>query len=129
MKREVVPARPLEEARVLWRKHFGAPPPIRSTELLELMLTWRLQAAAQGGLSDSVRRAVSPRCVGRRSEGLEEGSRVVREWRGQRHEVEVAEEGFLYRGRTYDSLSMIARQITGVRRNGPKFFGMRNPAE
>jgi hypothetical protein len=53
------------------------------------------------------------------------GTRLVRVWRGERHEVHVTERGYLWRGRSFGSLSSVARAITGVSRNGPKFFGLR----
>jgi hypothetical protein len=57
---------------------------------------------------------------------LQAGVRLAREWRGVRHEVEVLEGGvILYQGSRYDSLSSVARAITGVRWNGPRFFGLR----
>jgi hypothetical protein len=43
------------------------------------------------------------------------GARLVREWGGQTHEVLVAERGFVWRDRTWRSLSVIAREITGAR--------------
>ena len=45
----------LEDLRSLWRAHFGAPPKLRSVELLRLMLAWRLQAAVFGGLDRTTR--------------------------------------------------------------------------
>ena len=54
--------------------------------------------------------------------------RLVREWKGLRHEVEVTDDGVLYRGERYASLSEVARVITGVRWNGPRFFGLRGGA-
>ena len=63
----------------------------------------------------------------RASEGrLVPGSRLIRVWKAERHEVEVTETGYLWRGRSWASLSAIARAITGVRRNGPAFFGLRD---
>ena len=54
----------------------------------------------------------------------------MREWEGTPHEVIVMSEGgFLYRGDHYRSLSEIARAITGVRWNGPRFFGLRREAD
>ena len=38
----------------------------------------------------------------------------------------VAESGYLWDGRSWGSLSSIARAITGTRRNGPAFFGLRD---
>ena len=50
----------------------------------------------------------------------------MREWQGQRHEVEVHEDGAVtYQGERYASLSEVARAITGTRWNGPRFFGLR----
>jgi hypothetical protein len=34
------------------------------------------------------------------------------------------EDAFLWRGRTWRSLSVIAREITGTRWSGPRFFGL-----
>jgi hypothetical protein len=41
------------------------------------------------------------------------------------HEVLVVPGGFCWRGKTYDSLSTIAKTITGTSWNGPRFFGLR----
>jgi hypothetical protein len=120
----------LEDLRTRWRARYGAPPKLRSPELLALMLAWRIQAEREGGLDADLRRAL------RRSTGIKAaaeptaGTRLVREWEGARHEVIVMSEGgFLYRGDRYRSLSQIARAITGVRWNGPRFFGLRGEAE
>jgi len=43
--------------------------------------------------------------------------------------VIVLDEGFAYEGKTYESLSVIARKITGTRWNGPRFFGLRGEKE
>jgi hypothetical protein len=52
------------------------------------------------------------------------GARILRVWKGARHEVHVTETGYLWRGKTYRSLSVISRGITGSRRNGPAVFGV-----
>ncbi len=54
------------------------------------------------------------------------GARLIRVWKGERHEVVVTESGFLWQSRSWVSLSAIARAITGSRRNGPAFFGLRD---
>jgi hypothetical protein len=41
----------------------------------------------------------------------------------------VAVDGFIYCGQTYSSLSRIASEITGVRWNGRRFFGLAKSAE
>ncbi len=56
---------------------------------------------------------------------LKPGTSVIREYQGVRHIVTISEGGFVWQGKTYDSLSAIAREITGARWNGPRFFGLR----
>ena len=53
------------------------------------------------------------------------GTNIRREWKGVIHNVNVVPDGFVYEGRQFNSLSEIARAITGVRWNGPRFFGLR----
>jgi hypothetical protein len=50
---------------------------------------------------------------------------LVREWHGTTHQLTVVDDGFLWNGKTHQSLSSIARAITGTNWNGPRFFGMR----
>jgi len=57
--------------------------------------------------------------------GPSPGSRLMREWKGVAQEVEVVADGFIHDGRKFNSLSQVARAITGVRWNGPRFFGLR----
>ena len=52
------------------------------------------------------------------------GTRLIREWDGQRHEVVVHVDDFEYAGQRYKSISRIAMVITGTNRNGWTFFGM-----
>ena len=52
------------------------------------------------------------------------GARLLREWNGRRHVVDVTERGFVYEGVSYRSLSAIARRITGAHWSGPRFFGL-----
>jgi hypothetical protein len=49
----------------------------------------------------------------------------VRQWKDQVHVVEVEPEGYQYKGARYDSLSEIARLVTGTRWSGPLFFGLK----
>jgi len=60
--------------------------------------------------------------------GTKSGTLLVREWEGVLHRVMVLEQGFAWNGQTYDSLSKVARAITGTNWNGPRFFGLRDRA-
>ena len=70
----------------------------------------------------SVRRRLRDRST---APPLAPGARLTREYLGVLHEVGVLHRGYLYRDRTFGSLSEVARAITGTHWNGPKFFGLR----
>ncbi len=109
----------------------------------EVPLAYRIQELAYGGLSDETKaeleriaeederqrqgaRAQKPKP---KSTHPLPGTRLVREWKGQRHEVTATEGGFEYDGRRYKSLSAIAKAITGAHWSGPQFFGLRTPGK
>ena len=54
------------------------------------------------------------------------GTRLVREWQGMVQTVTVTADGYEWQGRPYQSLSAVARAITGTRWNGWTFFGLKN---
>jgi hypothetical protein len=85
-----------------------------------------LKQIASKGTSEAALRLTSDfdRCRA----DLKPGTILVREWKGRSHRVMVVDGGFAWNGRTYDSLSKIARAITGTRWNGPRFFGLRDKA-
>ena len=56
---------------------------------------------------------------------IKPGAVLVRQWKGKSHRIMVLDDGFAFEGKPYDSLSEIARRITGTRWNGPRFFGLR----
>ncbi len=114
----------LAELRTYWEARFGAPPKQRSVDLLRRVLAWRLQAEAFGGLdAATVRLLGSEKALIMVAE--QPGTRLARDYAGRRHEVVILEKGVLYDGKTYGSLSEVARVITGQRWNGPRFFGLR----
>lgn len=117
----------LEGLRAEWRRRYGPPPKVRSPELVRLSLAWRIQAQAYGGLDVVTRRRLrqSPGAPAR-SDHLGVGARITREWRGVIHEVERVAGGLRWNGTVYSSLSAVARAISGVKRNGPQFFGLRD---
>ncbi len=120
----------LEGLREVWRGRYGEAPPLRSVDLLRLILAWRIQAQALGGLDPKVRRQLKRRGA-LEAEGLSlgVGALLKREWQGGVVEVEVAQDGFRWEGRVYRSLSAVATAIAGVKWNGPRFFGLRADAK
>ena len=114
----------LASLRDEWRRRWGPPPDMRSKRLIQHIIAWRIQAAKQGDLTADDRRRLKSTATPT-LQPLQPGSRVAREYRGVVHEVIAEGKRFRYRDRDYRSLSAIAREITGVRWNGPRFFGLR----
>jgi hypothetical protein len=120
----------------LWKQLFKAssPPKLRK-DLMISVLAFRLQEQAFGSLSPRTRDRL--RHLSRATEKnddsvtstvplLRPGTRLVREWRDQVHLVNVEAKFYEYQGARYQSLSEIARLITGTRWSGPLFFGIKN---
>ena len=115
----------LEDLRTVWRRRkWGAPPKMRSVELLRMIIAWRIQSAAYGGIDAATRQRLRSSSIPR-TPNPPVGTRVTREYRGVLYHVEILEAGVSYAGQSYGSLSEVARLITGTRWNGPKFFGLR----
>jgi hypothetical protein len=124
--------------RMRWRELFGRNAPARlGADLLHRAIAHRLQELTLGGLSRQAQlrlKALSQQSgkggTGQRTSStaaiVKPGTRFVREWQGSVHEVQAIDTGvFVYRGKTYRSLSVIAREITGTHQSGPRFFGVR----
>ena len=106
-----------------------------STGAHDPILAYRIQEKAYGGLKPATQRRLSQLAESfedgappKEMERVKPGTRLLREWRGQTHEVIATERGFQYRGQLHPSLSEIARHITGTRWSGPVFFGLRSRA-
>jgi hypothetical protein len=108
-----------------WRRRYGPPPKMRSTELLARLLAWKIQADAFGGLDATTIRLLKSETLPVPKVQLAPGTRLSREWQGRRYDVEVLQEGFRFNGAHHRSLSEVARAITGTRWNGLRFFGLR----
>jgi hypothetical protein len=129
-----LPSLPRPRLLGMWKECFGRNPAagIRR-ELMVPVLAYRLQEQAYGGLKKEtlarLRQLAHESEKGRaslvRAERVKTGTRILRQWRGETHEVTVGSREFLYRGKAYKSLSEIARLITGTRWSGPLFFGLK----
>jgi hypothetical protein len=127
---------PIGALRQKWRDLFEREPPLFNRRYLESRLAYRIQELAYGGLKpETIERLESlvdelegksgrrRRAVGSRPIA---GTRLIREWKGVDHCVTVRDDDFEYQGRPFQSLSAIARAITGTRWNGLVFFGLKN---
>ncbi len=127
---------PRAELVKMWISAYRRPPPKGiSRRLLEYAAAYHVQEQAYGGLKPTTRRKLRqlagsnsssavPLALPAKAKVLSPGARLVREWHGKTHTVEVIEGGFLCDGQRYRSLSEIARAITGARWSGPRFFGL-----
>ncbi len=102
------------------------PPRVRA-ETLRRLLAYEMQAGMLGGLTAQERRmlrAVANGKAGRDAGVVSPGTHLVREWNGRTYRVEVTETGYVLDGKTYASLSAVAKRITGTAWSGPRFFGL-----
>jgi hypothetical protein len=122
------------DLQIEWRRLYQVAPPTRlSRDLLVRGVAHKLQEQVHGGLSQGIQRRLrslveAPDKQNRSRAAptitLKPGAKLVREWRGQVHTVNVLDDGFDYRGERYRSLTRIARLITGAHWSGPLFFGL-----
>jgi hypothetical protein len=118
----------IDQLRATWREVLASEPPSAfSKDLLARAIAFHVQQKALGGLSPATARLLRSLI----KPGIEQprqvkvGSVIVREHRGVVYEVLAVPGGFCWQGKTYDSLSTIAKKITGTSWNGPRFFGLR----
>ena len=125
--------------KAAWRAVFkSAPPRAAHKEFFIRFLAHEFQVRVNGGLRKSSLKALdeferaensSAMLAAAADTKLRAGTRLLRQWGGVAHEVMVMERGYAYRGRSYASLSEIARCITGARWSGPRFFGLRSQSK
>lgn len=129
----------LNKAQLLaiWAENFSKDPPSNlRKELMVPILAYRMQEKEFGGLSHTARRRLREVAGSLNTEkpsqerpdsSPQTGTRLLRVWRGETHEVIATGSGYEFHGQTYSNLSKIAREITGTRWSGPLFFGVRKP--
>ena len=101
------------------RSNANNEPPVPEDDANDLSRAIDMSALPIGS-SKSPSLGISPRPV----QPLLAGARLFRQWNGRQHFVEVTDDGFVFEGKTYRSLSAIARSITGTQWSGPRFFGL-----
>ena len=116
----------------LWSDLFGGPVPPRMSQLLQRrFFAHALQSKTAGDLAVAVAARLDRIADGKERKAtpaLQSGGRLLRQWNGTTHVVDVVKDGFLWNGTKHRSLSAIARAITGTRWSGPRFFGLGDQA-
>ena len=96
-----------------------------SPQFMKRVLICEIQNQALGGVSLQTTRRLNQIASGKSLPATTKpGSRLIREWNGRTYQVEVVAGGYVMDGKTWRSLSAIARHITGARWSGPRFFGV-----
>jgi hypothetical protein len=130
-----------EELIKIWKKLFKKNSPQHARkEFLIKHIVWEMQAQEKGGYSTQTKKKldklsedlaknkdVSESSINEKHNVLEikAGTKLIREYKGEKHEVTALDKGFEYNNKTYKSLSAIANEITGTRWNGKVFFGLK----
>jgi hypothetical protein len=141
------------ELRGRYAEVFGEPTSANNRIWLIKRIAWRLQALAEGDLSERSRQRaaelaneadlrLNPPKLSTVSEETERthvgtlrdhpddrlpppGTLITRVYKGEMLQVKVLERGFEFEGLVYKSLSAVAKQITGSHCNGYLFFKLR----
>ena len=127
---------PIATLKRQWLELFGKEAPPWNRAYITSRLAYRIQESAYGGLKPETRARLE--ALGEQLDGGNivlrriqansrplAGTRLLRQWQGVEHVVTVRRDDFEFEGRPYQSLSAIARHITGTRWNGWTFFGLR----
>lgn len=131
-----LPELSLGELRERWTALTGRPAPKSfRTKFLARAVAYEMQVKALGGLPEATKARLREIAAGA-SDGtldaatmgprIKPGTKLVRTWHGQTHNVLVLENGFSWKGEHHSSLSAIAKAITGTSWNGWSFFGLKN---
>jgi hypothetical protein len=146
-----------KELRLKYAEVFGEQTAANNKAWLIRRIAWRLQALAEGDLSERARRraeelandadlrmnpprlppadAPEERTATRTIRFQQDdrlpppGTVLARRYRGETLQVKVLADGFEFEGRVYPSLSAAARSITGSHCNGYLFFNLGGKGE
>lgn len=125
---------PMSELWALWDRYFPRRPDYPNRAYVESRITYKMQEEAFGGLAPEMKHRLE--AIGakhskiklrakRREFSFAPGTVLLREWGEREHRVTVTAEGlFDYEGRSFKSLTAVARHITGSNWSGPLFFGL-----
>lgn len=114
----------IEAFKAAW---IGWIPKNASRNFLRGNLVWAVQAAALGHDPVVLRKSLlakAQKATRVKYPRYKPGTRLIREWQGVTYEVTIEEKGYTWNCEHYRSLSQIAREITGARWSGPRFFGL-----
>ncbi len=135
-----LPDLPIEEIKALWLRLFGSEATTYNRQFLERRIAYKLQEVecrkTNAALLDRNKRRIKALVdtgqLKKRDRDVRpvSGTVLTREYQGKVHYVRVTQDSqYEFEGRLYQSLSMIAHEITGTRWSGPLFFGLKAPGK
>ena len=109
-----------------WSARFGttAPKKMRANTLARILACeeqWMHSSDNRAAIRKQLERVVG---AGSRP-AAKDGTRFIREWHGTEHVVDLIDGVYHWNGKPWKSLSAIAREITGAKWSGPRFFGLK----
>jgi hypothetical protein len=111
-----------------YKEIINTPPPVKARkEFLLGNICWHVQAQSITKNAKQLRQKIITNVSKHKTHtkiSYKPGTRLIREWHGKSHEVTIEPTHFVWQQRQYKSLSEIAREITGTRWSGPRFFGL-----
>ncbi|GGE15885.1 hypothetical protein GCM10011529_22880 [Polymorphobacter glacialis] len=127
------------QLRAEWQRLYRVPAPRVSVDMLVRGIAWQLQERALGGLAPAATRelkrlamragddtsSLAAKPASTVAADLRPGTTLMRSWGDRNWSVLITENGLVFEGRQYESLSKIAREITGAHWSGPRFFGLK----
>jgi Protein of unknown function (DUF2924) len=151
VEREVAALRqmPMVQLCERYAELYGEPTRTRHRTYLVRKIAWKIQALAEGDLSERARRraeelargtelrVMPPKPAAPPETGVVThafispdarlpalGTALVRKYKGRTIRVVVRPDGFEFEGERYRTLSAVAKKVTGTHLNGYRFFGL-----
>ena len=125
---------PMSELWTVWDRYFQDRPQYPNRTHVESRIAYKMQEKAFGGLASETKKRLE--AIGAKHSQIKlrakprefdfaPGTILLREWGEREHRVMVTAEGlFEHEGKTFKSLTAVARHITGAHWSGPLFFGL-----
>ena len=134
-----LPDMSMSDIKALWKELFGDEPPTHNRQFLERRIAYRLQEMAHRkvdrGIFERNKRRIQALVEYGKNKRFDRdfrpmaGTNLVREYQGKEYRVMATVDGqYEFEGRSYQSLSRIAKEITGTAWSGPVFFGLKSNA-
>lgn len=130
----------ITELRRKWAEVWGVQPHARiGRAMLEKSFEYKLREIEGEGLTPEQQKRLdhlvaqyrrNPECFTKNRVGIKPGTKLIRNWKGERHTVTVLDDGtFSHKDKKYTSLSEVASTIAGSRWNGWRFFNLKYKKE